>query len=239
VGDVVGGVVDRMGSAGEAVDGEGRLDVRDADETVYRSDKKVSKSRFKMFDKLRPCEVGSLPFSHLLRCLLPSLPFCIASRFLRLSLAEGGRRGTSTVSPLRSVTLRSSVFAAVGVLVRRTLTSPSSSGIDSGVPVPRATGEIERDCSADTVHASISTPAGLPVVVAAFGIDAAGGSTCDWRLLVSSGGGGTALYLAIGLSWVRGAGFVSSRRREVTRELVGKAVLLLCNSREIDEFRFD
>ena len=120
-----------------------------------------------------------LPFSHLRRCRLPSLPFSSASLLFMLSLLLGGRRGASTgfSSPsLSKVTLR---FLA-----------SSSRGMVRGVPVPRATGEMLRDCRADTVQASMS----MPVADWLAGVGLAG----SWVPEVAySGGGGTALKIAM------------------------------------------
>lgn len=43
----------------------------------------------------------------------------------------------------------------------------SSSGIDNGAPIPRATGDTLRDSNAEIVHASMSTPLGSALVAVA------------------------------------------------------------------------
>ena len=128
-----------------------------------------------MVHGMRTGGVEVIPFSHRLRCLLPSLPLSNKSRCFVLSRLEGGRRGSAALS--------SDSWKATTRVCSYTVTL-SSRGIDSGVPVPRATGETLRDCSADIVHASISM---APFVT---GVD---GDSKWVGALVCSSGGGTAL----------------------------------------------
>lgn len=132
-----------------------------------------------------------LPFSHLLRCRLPSFPFLSSSLRLRLSrvgvtFREGNAPGgTSRRTPLE-IRLGS-----------------SSSEIASGLPVPRAEGETFSDSSAAAVHASMSMGVEFRdacagrrgSVVERGGVVGAGrrGSVVVGALGSRFGGGGTAL----------------------------------------------
>lgn len=97
-----------------------------------------------------------------------------------LSLREGGLLGTS-------------VRVASGVNPTDRLGCSESMAMASGVPVPRATGETLSDWRAEMVHASMSTPVDgwfAWDLRAERGLAGAGSAA-------SSGGGGTALYIAM------------------------------------------
>ena len=115
----------------------------------------------------------NLPFSHLLRCLLPSFPFRSSSLRFRLSRTGVSFRGSPPpVTPA----------------FRATCGGTSSREMVKGLPVPSAAGETWSDSSAETVHASMS----MGVLDWACGAGRRG-RVVVWAFGLRLGGGGTAL----------------------------------------------
>lgn len=85
------------------------------------------------------------------------------------------------IESLRAACLRGlyAVFAARGSTASLSR-SRVSRGIESVTPVPRADGDTLRDCKAETVHDSISTPAG-----AAWGCWDGGGTELKIAMIAS------------------------------------------------------